>query len=451
MNEFKLEIKPAAQKLNDILRSENSAILDMLSERGLAISFPWSGILGQSAEAKGKKINATIGIAVLDDGTPMRLPSVMEQIGKIGETPADALTYAPSQGKPELRKVWKEMIRKKNPSLGNALISTPIVTIALTHGAVVAGYLFANPGDEIIVADKFWGNYNLMFENNFGAKLKKINTFKGNGMDLEALKEAVNAPGDKKIIVFNFPNNPAGYTPTDGEAHAIAKMLHEAADRGKKIVAIFDDAYFGLVYKPGVFRESVFALCANLHQNILAVKLDGGTKEDYVWGFRVGFITFAYKGMQASGDVKTPRGAEVLEDKAAGAVRGTVSNAPQISQSILVKAFTSPTYGEEKRKMFEILKARVEEVDRILAENEGRYREVFRPLPYNSGYFMCVQVDRGIDAEKVRKMLLDKYSTGVINVGDNLLRVAFSATPKKDIAALFENIFKACKNVKAGA
>src|SRR5574342_290188 len=39
-------------------------------------------------------------------------------------------------------------------------------------------------------------------------------------------------------------------------------------------------------------REDVGKL-ANLHPRILAIKLDGATKEEFVWGFRTGFITFA--------------------------------------------------------------------------------------------------------------------------------------------------------------
>ena len=38
--------------------------------------------------------------------------------------------------------------------------------------------------------------------------------------------------------------------------------------------------------------ESLFGLLANLHPNLLAVKLDGATKELFVWGLRCGFVTF---------------------------------------------------------------------------------------------------------------------------------------------------------------
>ena len=42
--------------------------------------FPKKGILAQTADAKGKKINATIGAALEEDGTPMRLNSIAKKI-----------------------------------------------------------------------------------------------------------------------------------------------------------------------------------------------------------------------------------------------------------------------------------------------------------------------------------------------------------------------------------
>ncbi len=73
------KINPQAQSLNENIESINPRVLSLLSDRGKNIFFPAKGILGQSAEAKGKKINATIGIALENDGTPMRLNSVVSQ------------------------------------------------------------------------------------------------------------------------------------------------------------------------------------------------------------------------------------------------------------------------------------------------------------------------------------------------------------------------------------
>jgi len=66
--------------------------------------------------------------------------------------------------------------------------------------------------------------------------------------------------------------------------------IKEVAEAGCNIVAITDDAYFGLFYEDSL-KESLFGKLANLHPRILAVKLDGATKEEFVWGFRTGFIT----------------------------------------------------------------------------------------------------------------------------------------------------------------
>jgi len=73
-------MNPQAQELNELLEKENPVVFNALSKRGKEIFFPKKGILGQSAEAKGKQINATIGIAVEDDGSPMRLPSIEKNL-----------------------------------------------------------------------------------------------------------------------------------------------------------------------------------------------------------------------------------------------------------------------------------------------------------------------------------------------------------------------------------
>lgn len=430
------QLNPQAEELNENIKKSNPQILDMLSDKGKAIFFPKKGILAQSAEAKGKKINATIGMAIEDDGTPMRLNSIAK---KIDLNPKDVFPYAPSFGKSELRKVWQEMIRKKNLSLGDKTISLPVVTNALTHGLSILGYMFVNPGDKIILADKFWGNYKLIFKNAYNGELDGFNTFKEGGFDIEALRAKLAEKGDKKILLLNFPNNPTGYTPTKGEAEEIVSVVRESAESGKIILVICDDAYFGLVYEDEVYEESLFSRLADLHENVLAVKADGATKEDYVWGFRVGFITYASKGI-------SDESCKALEDKTSGAVRGNISNAAHISQSLVLNAFKSDNYWDEKKEKYEVLKSRYEKVKEVLKDE--KYKEYFSALPYNSGYFMCVELDE-LDGEEARKRLLERYDTGVIAV-KNILRVAFSSVGADLIPELFENIFNACKDLREG-
>src|SRR5688500_3051729 len=135
-------LDPQATQLNDVIRAANPAVADLLSARGRGIFFPKLGVLSQSAEAAGKDINATIGIALEDDGGPVALPSVSKNLGL---PPGDAFPYAPSPGRPDIRKRWREMLLQKNPALAGKSFGQPVVTAALTHGLSMAGYLFCDP------------------------------------------------------------------------------------------------------------------------------------------------------------------------------------------------------------------------------------------------------------------------------------------------------------------
>ncbi len=423
-------LNPQAEELNEQIKRVNKVAYELLSKRGKGIFFPKKGILSQTAEAKGKKINATIGIALDDDGSPMRLDSIGNRVSLA----PDFFKYAPSFGKQELRKKWKDMIYEKNPSLQGKDVSLPIVTSGLTHGLSTVAYLFVDEGDRIIIPDLFWGNYRLIFVNSYGAVLDTFEMFRNGGFNISGLREKLLASSGKKIVLLNFPNNPTGYTIREDEAREIIRVIKEAAETNK-ILVVIDDAYFGLVYREGIYRQSLFSELAGLHENVLAIKVDGATKEDYVWGFRVGFITYGIK----NGKELYP----ALESKTAGAIRGTISNASNLSQSLLYEAYSSGSYMEEKKSKYEILKSRFEEVVKILSEHK-EYEEEFSSLPFNSGYFMCIKL-KNVDAEKIRQTLLNKYNTGVIAMGD-ILRIAFSSVRGELIPSLFENIYKACKN-----
>ncbi len=422
---------PQATELNDIIRQANPAVERMLSARGRAIFFPKLGVLSQSAEAAGKDINATIGIALEDDGGPVALPSIASSIN----LPAgDAFPYAPSPGRPDIRKLWREMLVRKNPGLAGRSFGQPVVTAALTHGLSMAGYLFCEPGDTVILPDLYWENYDLVLGNAYGASLKTFPTYTAaGGFDVDALQAALAGPVGKKIVLLNFPNNPSGYTPTVAEARAIVTALTAEAVRGSQVVVFVDDAYFGLVFEEGVIGESVFVALCDAHPNLLAVKIDGATKEDYVWGFRVGFLTFGVKG-------GTTALYDALEAKAGGAIRGNISNTSNPAQSMLVRSWKSGAYDAEKKQKFDLLAKRYRTVREILAAHP-EYAARFVALPFNSGYFMCVRPLHA-DAEALRKKLLADYSTGTINFG-GVLRIAFSATPTGKLPKLFENLYKA--------
>jgi len=299
--------------------------------------------------------------------------------------------------------------------------------------------MFLDEGDEVIMPDLYWDNYELVFTEAYGAKFSFYNTFINGGYDVAAFSRALTSGKvGKKFVLLNFPNNPTGYTPTEAEAKALAVEIRKAAETGNKIIVVLDDAYFGLVYEEGIARESLFGSLIDLHPNVLGVNLDGATKEDYVWGCRVGFITFGFKGATASL-------LKALEDKAAGVVRGSISNAPCVSQTMLLKAYTAPEYAAQKRQKYEILSDRVKKIREILKAHP-EYAQSFEVMPFNSGYFMCVK-PIGVDCEALRKELIANYSTGVIVLA-GLIRLAFSAVPTELVDSLFANLHTAIQKLQ---
>ncbi len=403
--------------------------------------FP-KGIVAQAAEASAKahRFNATVGMAV-GKGQPITLPSLEKQLPSLNTK--EAVAYAPTGGFPALRQAWEQQILQKNPSLKQGDFTLPMVIPGLTAGIFHAEELFLDPGDEVLIADMFWGNYRLIIEGRREAKIKSFAYFSPDRRFnvagfAEALKDAASRL-KKLMVILNFPNNPSGYTPTKDDAAAMARILGETADAGLDLVVVCDDAYFGLFFEEDCETESLFAKLAQAHEKILAVKVDGATKEDLVWGFRVGFMTYAAKGL-------SPDQHTALLQKTMGTIRSSVSSSPGISQSLLLKTMNSPTYQQEKDEFFQVMKERYLRVKTLLEGPEAQAaRDILVPLPFNSGYFMSFAC-QGIDAEQLRLNLLDE-GVGTIAIGTEYLRIAFSSIDSEDMEPLFQTIFQAARRL----
>lgn len=425
-------MNPLAQQLNETLQTENPNVYAMLSTLGKAIYFPKEGILSQSAEAKTKatKFNATIGIAT-EGGQPMHLKVIQETLSAYN--PKDIYEYAPPGGKPELRAAWRSKMIKENPSLETKNFGNPVVTNALTHGLSIVADLFADAGDAVVIPNKNWENYELTFGVRRGAEIVEYPLYNDQmRFNSAGLREALLAQKDKgkAIVVLNFPNNPTGYTPGPQEGEEIIAAIRDAAEAGINVVAVTDDAYFGLFFEDSL-HESLFAKLVDLHPRVLAVKVDGATKEEYVWGFRVGFITYASSSAAAL---------TALEQKTLGIIRATISSGPHPSQTFVLRALTSPDFEAQKAEKYDIMKRRANRVKSLL--DSGRYGDVWGYYPFNSGYFMCLKLS-DVSAEAVRVHLLNQYGIGTIALGETDLRVAFSCIEEDNLEELFDTIFKA--------
>lgn len=436
-------MNPIAHDLNQNIEKGNPHLMEMLSDVGKNLFFP-KGILSQSAEAKEKahKLNATIGIAT-EMGETMHFPSVMESICNI--RPEASLTYAPSFGIPGLRKAWQDSLYVKNPSLEGKSISLPVVTCGITHAISMFSDIWLNAGDVVMLPDMMWGNYNMILNVKKRATIAKY-TFlaEGGGLNLKAFEEKVKAEAkrhDKLAVLLNFPHNPTGYSAAVAEGKHIVEILTEIAEKGTNVIAVTDDSYFGLFYEEETLKESIFASLCAAHPRLLSIKLDGATKENYVWGLRVGFITY---GCSIEGDPVTVY--DALERKTAGSVRGSISNASHLGQAIVLKSMQSEHYEREREEKFNVLRNRALRVKDVLSN--PKYKEAWDVYPFNSGYFMCIRL-KSVNSEELRCHLLDKYGVGLISMGDKDLRIAFSCLEESDIPELFDIVLQGVEDLTA--
>ncbi|MBE6536466.1 MAG: pyridoxal phosphate-dependent aminotransferase [Ruminococcaceae bacterium] len=123
--------------------------------------------------------------------------------------------------------------------------------IYMTAGAAAAltSVLSAvtTPGESVIVISPFFPEYKVFVEAT-GAALKTVKAREGDfGLDIGAIKEAL----DETVaaIIINSPNNPTGAVYSKADIKALADLLEKRSKKyGKPIYIIADEPYRELVY-----------------------------------------------------------------------------------------------------------------------------------------------------------------------------------------------------------
>jgi aspartate/methionine/tyrosine aminotransferase len=425
-------MNPLATELNTALSGTVAGRL--LSPLGKRLYFP-KGIIAQSAEAKklAHTANATIGMA-FKDGKPIMLSAIKDNLP--GLSAGEAVAYAPTAGLEPVREAWKQAMLQKNPSINADYISVPVVVPGLTAGISYMADMFLGEGIEILSTDPCWDNYGLVFTDRCGATMRELPIFKadGSGLDIPRIEASLTEAAKSGAIrcILNFPQNPSGYSATKSEADELVRVLSSIAEAGTDVLVLCDDAYFGLAYEDDIYPESIFGKLSKAHKNLLAVKIDGPTKEDYVWGLRMGFITFGSLGLEAAAK-------EALVKKLMGAIRSSVSCANTPAQNLMLKTLADSRSAGEKAEYKELLQSRYRAVKQFLAANPAH--PVLKPLPFNSGYFMCFECV-GKSAESIRRALLEKHGVGTIALGERYLRVAFASVETDKIPSIYKTVFE---------
>jgi aspartate/methionine/tyrosine aminotransferase len=378
------------------------------------------------------------------DGKPLIMSAITDNLPNL--TSAESVVYAPTAGVEQVRQVWKDLLLQKNPSIKAEHLSLPIVVPGITAGISYTAELFLDRGQAIISSAPCWDNYGLIFRDRRDGVLTGVPFFgpnpkPGSGLDLDAISSALKdaAKTGALRIILNFPNNPSGYSPTRAEEDALVALIREIAEGGTDVLVLCDDAYFGLFYEEDIIQESIFGKLVDLHERVLAIKIDGPTKEDYAWGFRMAFVTFGSRGLEQ-------QHCDALIKKYMGAIRSSVSCANTPAQYLMLKTLEDPRTAGEKEAYYDLLCRRYRAVKKFVTENPNH--PVLTPLPFNSGYFMSFCC-RGITAEALRKELLTKEGIGTIALEEKYLRITFAAIDEEKIPGIYRSIYDTAARLAA--
>jgi len=141
------DLSPASPA-DEAIRAASPALWEALSPLGRRVRQPVHFLPLQTAEARGKPFNATIGQITDGHGRAVPLPPMAAALGGLDEEERSrAFLYSPVEGMADLRHAWRERQGLPDSSL-------PIVTVGPEQALGLAAQLFAAPGrPALLIAD----------------------------------------------------------------------------------------------------------------------------------------------------------------------------------------------------------------------------------------------------------------------------------------------------------
>ena len=177
--------------------------------------------------------------------------------------------YALTQGMPLLREKLQAEVDRRYGHGDRQLF----VTSGTSGGLMLALLAMVNPGDEVIVLDPYFVMYDALAQV-AGGKVVYVDTYPDFRLDPDRVAAAITPR--TKLILFNSPANPTGYTAGEEEVRSLAEL---AARRG--IALVSDEIYRSFCY------DGPFVSPAQFNDHTIVV--DGFSKAYGMPGWRLGF------------------------------------------------------------------------------------------------------------------------------------------------------------------
>ena len=284
------------------------------------------------------------------------------------------VSYSHSAGIMDLR---KGLVEKYYRKIGiDITVDELIVTIAGSESVNLALEITCNPGDEVIVLEPFYTNYNTFAFMN-GLTLKAIPTDIRNGFQIPPIEDFEKAitPKTKAILVCN-PGNPTGTQYSKESMLALGEIARKhdlflLSDEVYREFCYTDEPHFSAMNIPG------------LEQNV--VLIDSVSKRYNLCGARVGCIVSHNK------------------DVMGAAMKFAQARLcpPVLGQMAAIGALDTPD------EYFEAVKEEYIKRRDFMIDGLNKIEGVFTPVPMGAFYTIAeLPVD---DTEKFAKWMLEEF------------------------------------------
>jgi len=200
----------------------------------------------EEAKSKGRKVYH------LNIGQP-DIPTPEVALEAVKNITAKVIEYSHSAGNESYRKGLAKYYKSVNIDVDHTEI---LITTGGSEAITFAFLSTLNPGDEVIVPEPFYANYN-GFAVSAGVVVKPITSSIENNFALPPIEEfeKLITPKTKGIVICN-PNNPTGYLYSESELKQLQKIIEK------------HDLY---LYSDEVYRE----FCYDGHTHFSAMHLKG--------------------------------------------------------------------------------------------------------------------------------------------------------------------------------
>jgi hypothetical protein len=299
------------------IRAASPAFWEALSSLGRQAQVPENFLPQQTAEARGKRWNATIGQITDGRGGALPLSPMAAALG--GLDPArrnQAFLYSPVEGLAELRQRWRERQRREHPEA--PATGLPIVTAGPVLALSLAATLFLAPGRTVLLPEAHSDGDADAYPDIFTLRTGAQAVFVTPGALAAALADGPS--GEPALVVLREP--------------AVAGVIEDlvCAAEARPVIALLDDTS-----EPE--GRSLFWDLLGRHPNLVPVKVDGANGEVGFPGGGVGFLTFPF---DPATEIAT-----AIEGKVKMLSRAVVGSPPATGQAILLAGLGTPPTGKE--------------------------------------------------------------------------------------------------------